>query len=277
MQPGSLFWWPSTRHFLAFTLALIAVCALGFMTIPGFPAFKDLVPLQASLPQFIIWSVLIAVANAYFLYEHANGDYLDQLRALRPIAGTFIVLSIAFPLAWVVFRLTFGGAAWPDLHALVGGFHALFKRIPLPPAALVEWTRAAHAVFVGEAGLTAVLLYSGLWKNAPKDTLDTIALRNRVRPSLRRLFCTRTPQAWTKDESDRLVAQLEALAESAQKLRIRQLTKADQNFAEELAAGAAYVAARTKVTPNENWTNIASTKDARLKQAAGVLIGKSIK
>lgn len=190
MSVRDYLWWPSTRrHVLGFTAAAVAVCFLGLAQIPGFPSIKDLAALNASAGRLLLVSAVIGVANFYFLREHASGDFLDQRSALRPIGVTFLLLSIAFPVAWALYQMEFANAAFPNFRALFDGARLSLKGAAMPADSLDEWTRCVRVLFIGEGALSAVLLYSGLWKDPPKDTVDLGVNVSIARPLARRVFC----------------------------------------------------------------------------------------
>jgi len=277
MALQDLFWWPSTRrHVLGFSAAAAVVCFLGIAQIPGFPSVKDLTSVQGSIGWLLLLSALIGAANFYFLHEHASGDYLDQCWALLPIGVTLVALSIAFSVAWVLYRLKLGNAAFPDLAALFDGAWPWLKRAAVPDSSVHEWTRAARALFVGESSFTAVLLFSGLWKEPARDTIDVIDLRDLARRPLRRLFCEVPPPQWGQEQAEQFLALLDSIRESAQKLRTRDLSKADHEFAAKLADSAELIRERLSVRPVSSWPQIRGNADVELKKAAGFLLGKTL-
>jgi hypothetical protein len=219
-------WWPSVKsHAVACGIAFVAVTLLGIAEIPRFPTFKEFTTVQASPPEFFVLSAVIAVANACFLFLHARGDYLTARSGFRPMALSFLLLSGVFPLAWGAFRILFKHAPLPDVFALASGAGQLINGAKLSDASALEWTRAARAVFVGEGGLTMVLLFSGLWKPPPQDTVDLSGMLDRARPLLRRVF--KHGEFLTEAEHERLKALLMTLGDGAEKLRTRGLSNAD--------------------------------------------------
>jgi hypothetical protein len=276
MSLRDYFWWPSTRrHVFGFAAAAAAVCFLGLAQIPGFPSVKDLAAINASARWLLLVSAVIGLANFYFLYEHASGDFLDQRRALRPIGATFVVLSIAFPVAWALYRLQFANAAFPDFRALFDGARLSLKGAAMSAASLHEWLRGARVLFVGEGALTAVLLYSGLWRDPPKDTLDLGAIWSSTRPLVRRVFCDGA--ALTEEEHERLQALLTAINEGATTLLTHDLRESDRDLANELRAAAAKVqnAVRGPHGALENLRKVkAENKDQELLDSVRLLLGK---
>jgi len=146
-------WWPAgTSHGIAFGIAFLVVMFLGLAEIPSFPSTKDLVAARLSPFASIAFSVAILLANAWFLFRHARGDYLVVRNAIRPMAMSLLVLTIAFPSAYAATRVVWRGGALPDFPALVRGES-------------FEWARVARSIFVGQGALALVLLYSGLWRS----------------------------------------------------------------------------------------------------------------
>lgn len=231
-------WWPTVKsHASAGGLAFIAVTALGIAEIPRFPSFKEFTAVQASPAEFFTLAAVISMANACFLFLHARGDYLTARSGLLPMFVTFLLLSATFPIAWSVFRITFKNAPFPEPAALASGVAALAKGTSLSNSSTHEWTRASRALFVGEAGLTMVLLFSGLWKPPPQNTLYISNAWDRARPLVRRVF--RPGGALlTEPEHTRLKAHLAGLVEGAEALDTTLVLQADLEVAASLATHA---------------------------------------
>jgi hypothetical protein len=128
-----------------------------------------------------------------------------------------------------------------------------------------------RAVFVGEGGLAMVLLFSGLWKAPPQETLDLSGAWSRTRPLLRRVFCD--GPLLDVSEHERLKALLTLIAEAATKLDTRALREVDLAFAGRLAG-----AARTVLVPVRGahgaLRNLRATKDQQLLAAVRLLLGE---
>jgi hypothetical protein len=230
-------WWPAVpTHAIAGGIALVAVVTLGLLEIPRFTFFKDYTSLQASPGEFLTLAAVFSVANACFLYLHARGDYLRTRNALRPILTSFAILSVLLPIIWAVSRYVLKNAPAPDLAVLIEGAANWFHGAKMSGASLLEWTRAFRVIFVGEAGLTAVLLFSGLWKAPPQDTLDFVGTMSRARRLIQRVF--RGTGDIADHEIDRLEVLLKGLVDSAEKLSARELLNDDLDFTNKISKAA---------------------------------------
>jgi len=258
-------------HAGACAIIFIIVTVLGIQEVPRYPSFKDFAVVQASVGEFVWMSILIAIANAAFLFLHARGDYLTTASSLRPIGLTFVVLATAFPLAWGSYRIVGKGAPRPDLHALASGAVLWIRGHALPVSATLEWTRVVRAIFVGEGGLAMVLLFSGLWKAPPQDTLEISGAWSRTRPLLRRVF--RAGPFLDLPEHERLKAMLTLLAEGATKLDTRALRDGDLAFARDLASAARTVLVPVR-GPHGALPNLRATKEQQLLVAIRFLLGE---
>ena len=273
MSARDWLWWPTVpSHAIACGLALVIVSFLGIAEIPHYPSFKDFTTVQASVGEFFGLSVLIAAANACFLFLHARGDYLTAGSGRRPIGLTFALLTGAFPLAWGGYRILGKGAAFPDFHALAAGVALWSRGAALTAAPMLEWTRATRAIFVGEGGLAMVLLFSGLWKPPPQDTLDLAGIWGRAQPLVRRVF-RKDGNLLSVEEHNRLQGQLTLLVEGARKLDTRALRQTDLERAQRLA-GAANTVLDAVRGPHGALLNLRTTDDGNLLAAANLLLGE---
>jgi hypothetical protein len=265
-------WWPTVpTHAVACGIAFLVVTFLGIAQIPQFPNFKVFTAVQASASGFFGMSALIAAFNACVLFLHARGDYLTAASGLRPIGLTFILLAVAFPLAWGGYRVLGNGAAPPDIHALASGVALWAHGAARPPAVTLECTRVLRGVFVGEGGFAMVLLFSVLWRAPPQDTLELTAAWSRTQPLVRRVFFDEP--LLSVDEHERLEALLKVLAEGATKLDTRVMRQRDLDYAKELAAAAATVQDAVH-GPHGSLENLRRTKDAKLLAAVRLLLGE---
>jgi hypothetical protein len=265
-------WWPTApTHAAACGLAFVIVTFLGIVEAPRYPSFKDFTAVQASAAVFFGMSFLIAASNACFLFLHARGDYLTAASGMRPIGFTFAFLTVAFPLAWGTYRIFGKGAPIPDVQALASGAALWLRGGALPSAASLEWTRVTRAIFVGEGGLAMVLLFSGLWKAPPQDTLDLAGAWSRTRPLLRRVF--RDGPFLDTDEHKRLQALLTLLDESGTKLDTRALLQDDLAYAKRLAAAARTVLAAVR-GPHGALENLRQTTNQPLLGDVRLLLGE---
>ena len=190
---------------------------------------------------------------------------------MRPIGFTFAFLTVAFPLAWGTYRIFGKGAPIPDVQALASGAALWLRGGALPSAASLEWTRVTRAIFVGEGGLAMVLLFSGLWKAPPQDTLDLAGAWSRTRPLLRRVF--RDGPFLDTDEHKRLQALLTLLDESGTKLDTRALLQDDLAYAKRLAAAARTVLAAVR-GPHGALENLRQTTNQPLLGDVRLLLGE---
>jgi hypothetical protein len=265
-------WWPTVpTHAIAGGIALIAVATLGLLEVPRFTFFKDYTSLQASAGEFLTMALVFSVANMCFLYMHARGDYLRTRNALRPILTSFAVLSILFPVAWAVSRHVLKDAPSPDLHALTAGIANWLRGMPPSAAAALEWSRALRVLFVGEAALTAVLLFSGLWKAPPQDTLDFVSTMGRTRPLIKTTF--RSALDVPNHDIDRLKLLLKGLVDSGAKLSIRELQTNDLDFAREVSKAAALLYGRLENRPGGTLDGLRNSDDPDMLSAVNTLSG----
>jgi hypothetical protein len=264
-------WWPSvSAHALACIIAFVAVAFLGIAEIPRFPAFKEFTTVQASPSEFLLFSAVIAVANMCFLFLHARGDYLTTSSGLRPISGTFLLLSAALPLAWGGYRILFRSAPSPDLTLLASGLARFVTGTQLSDAAVLEWTRLFRALFIGESGLAMMLLFSGLWKAPPQETLDISGVWDRSNALVRRVFkCGPSLEA---QEQERLKTLLTLLSDSAKKLDTRAFLKADLTHAGELAKNAEVIMRAIDI-PFGALENLRTNASAEQRGAVSFLLG----
>jgi hypothetical protein len=268
-------WWPSvTSHAWACIIAFVAVAFLGIAEIPRFPAFKEFTTVQASPSEFFLFSAAIAVANMCLLFLHARGDYLTTWSGLRPISGTFLLLSVALPLAWGGYRILFKSAPYPDLALLASGLTRSVTGTKLSAAATLEWTRLCRALFVGESGLTMMLLFSGLWKAPPQETLDISGVWDRSNALVRRVFKCGPPLG--AEEQERLKALLTLLSDSAKKLNTRAFLSADLTRAVGLAKNAEIIL-RAIDRPFGALGNLRTNASAQQRAAVSFLLGDHCK
>ena len=272
MSARDWLWWPTTpTHSVACGVALVVVSILGILEIPQFPNFKLFTAVQASAAGFFGLWVLIAVFNACIFFVHARGDYLTGASSLRPVGLTFALLALVFPLAWGTYRLIGAGAPPLDIHALAVGVTQHARGIALSPAAGLQWTRVMRGIFVGEAGLAMVLLFSVLWKAPPQDTLELSAAWSRVQPLVWRVF--RDGQPLDVGEHERLKAALKIIADGAEKLDTRALRPRDLNLAARLSAAAGRVLVAVH-RPHGALINLRTTDDAELLAAVQLILGE---
>jgi hypothetical protein len=185
----SLFWWPTIKsQAWAAGAIIVAMVLLALLDVPRFPLFKDYIGMQASPLNYFIYGLLISGANYVFLFQNARGDYLAWRTARRPIIGTYLALSVLFPAAFAAGRYFFKDAPAPDLALLLSGAWDALRGKKLSDPEVLQWTRALRVFFVGEAGLTSVLLFSGLFKPPPADTLEFEATLERARPLVTKFF-----------------------------------------------------------------------------------------
>jgi hypothetical protein len=251
MRLRAWLWWPSVRtHAAAGAAALVAVTVLGLSGVPRFPAFKEFDQIQGTSRSFAVWALIILVANACLFFLNARGDYLDIRSGLRPIALSFGILAVAFPAAW-----------------------GLSDGATLARPSAIDWTYTAKCVFVGEGGLAMVLLFSGLWKPSPQDTLDVVECRRSVGTLLRPLFRGEPGQKFTKEEAERLNALLESLQDRSAKLATRSLLPNDLKLANKLSKSAAQIRERLKI-PIAGFPNLRSYEDPELHESVAFLLGE---
>lgn len=265
-------WWPTVpTHAIAGGIALVAVVALGLLEIPRFTFFKDYASLQASPGEFLTLAAVFSIANACFLYLHARGDYLRTQNALRPILTSFAILSVLLPVIWAVSRYGLKHAPAPDLAALKEGAANWFNGVKLSGASSLEWTRVFRVIFVGEAGLTAILLFSGLWKAPPQDTLDFVGTMSRTRRLVQRVFCDTGDIA--DQEVDRLEVLLKGLVDSAQKLSARELLEDDLDFANKISKAAGLLLVILSKWPKGTLDGLRNSDNEEMWSAITVLSG----
>jgi hypothetical protein len=265
-------WWPTVpTHAIAGGIALIAVAILGLLEMPRFTFFKDYAAIQAAPGEFLGLALIFTVANACFFYMHARGDFLRMRNSLRPILISFALLFLLFPTALALYRYHFKGAPAPDFAALISGGEDWINGRNLSATSVREWTRAFRVLLVGEAGLTAVLLFSGLWKAPPQDTLDFVGTKSRARPLIRAIFCGNADL--TKDQIDRLKLLLQSLVDGANKLSLRELLPEDLEFAHSVSGAAQLLLARL----NRPWTTVRALRqnksDHPMWSAVTVILG----
>jgi hypothetical protein len=266
------FWWPTVpTHAIAGGIALIAVATLGLLEVPRFTFFKDYTSLQASPGEFLALGLIFSIANACFLYLHARGDYLRTRNAVRPILTSFAVLSILFPIAWAVSRYALKGAAAPDFQAFTEGGANWLHGTKMSSASLLEWTRALRVFFVGEAALTAVLLFSGLWKAPPQDTLDFVGTLGRAGRLIQKTF--RGTADVTNDEIDRLKLLLKGLVDGAAKLSVRELQENDLEFATSVSSAAGLLLGKLDNRPGGTLDGLRNSDDQEMLNAVTILSG----
>jgi hypothetical protein len=253
MQLRTWLWWPSVKtHTVAGGTALVTVTVLGMSGMPRFPAFKEFDQIQGTGRSFALWATVILAANACLFLINARGDYLDIRSGRRPISLSFLVLAVAFPCAW--------------------GLSILFENgLTFARHSTIDWAYIAKCIFVGEGGLTMVLLFSGLWKPSPQDTLDVIECRRSVCAPLRRLFRGDPPQQPTKEEGERLRVLLASLKDRSAKLATRSLLPADLELAYRLSKSAATVLDSLMI-PVAAFLNLRSYDDPALHEAVAFLL-----
>lgn len=267
------FWWPTVRtHAIAGGIALVAVAILGLFEVPRFTFFKDYTTLQLSASGFLSLAFVVSAMNACFFYLHARGDYLRMRNALRPILMSFAALSLLFTAGWAITHCAFKGAPVPDFHTLVdGGLDWLHAR-QVSAATVHEWTRVFRVLFIGEAGLTAVLLFSGLWKAPPQDTLDFAGTMSRAQPLIRRIFRGQTDVS--DIEFERLEVLLKGLVDSAAKLLVRELRDDDLDFARKVSKAAGLLDGVLKARPKGTLGGLRDSDNVDLLSAVKVLLGE---
>lgn len=208
--------------------SLLVVPLLGLFAIPKFPAFKEFEAVQGPASQFAFWSLALILLNFLVFFTHARGDYLTLKSSLRPIGGSFVVLSVAMAAAWASYRIFAKGAPALDLRALIGGSPS-------------EWTRVVRTVFVAQGGLMMALFFSGIWKPSPPETLELTQGWRDLKPWINRLYRGPVTEKWVSADADQLRARLVQIAERASKLAPRNLPTEDSLLARDLAKHAAAI------------------------------------
>jgi hypothetical protein len=196
-------------------MVLLGFLALGLSGVPHFPAFKDFEEIEGSTSAFTVWSACIVVANAGIFFINVRGDYLSARSGFVPITCTFLALTTLFPVLVGAAHLASGDAT-----------------LSLPPN--VNWTYTAKIIFVGEGGLSVVLVISSLWKPSAPEAQEVMAMLYLARPNLRRQFGGGSP-GLSQVEVGRLRELLDLLAEKSDKLIGRSLLPREREYIEHLA------------------------------------------
>jgi hypothetical protein len=253
-------WFPVVReHAWLLGVSLLVIPLLGLFAIPKFPAFKEFEAVQGPASQFALWSLALILLNFVVFFTHARGDYLLVKSSLRPIAGSFVVLSIAMTAAWAGYRIFARDAPPPDLGALMGG-------------SPFEWTRLVRSVFVAQSGLMMVLLFSGIWKPSAPETLELAQSWRDLKPWIDRLYRGPVSEKWTSDDANRLHARLVQIAERAGKLAPRNLPDEDILLALTLAKHAAAIDGKL-ANPLSDYPSLRNHAD--LKESFLFLLGEN--
>jgi hypothetical protein len=267
-----LFWRPSVwEQALASGVIMLAMVMLAILDVPRFPLFKDYTGIQASPKQFFSYAILICIANYGLFYLNARGDYRKLSRALLAVTGTFVALSLGFPAVFALGRWIFKEAPAPDIAALVAGACDWLNGRKLSDASVLQWTRAARVLFIGQAGLTSVLLISGLWKPTPYDTLEFDGALERARPLTKKIF--RTLDKLGPDEIGELKAYLKAMQEGAPKIAGRRLLPSDRADIDKLSKAAKDLYERLDKRPGGASEGFRTTKDQQVIDAVNTLVG----
>jgi hypothetical protein len=268
----SLFWWPTIKsHAWAAGAIIVAMVLLALLDVPRFPLFRDYVGMQASPLNYFIYALLISGANYVFLFQNARGDYLAWRTARRPIIGTHLALSVLFPAAFAAGRYFFKDAPAPDLALLVSGAWDALRGKKLSDPQVLQWTRVLRVFFVGEAGLTSVLLFSGLFKPPPADTLEFKATLDNARPLVTKFFNGKANIS--SEEVGELKAYLKALTDGAPKILGRRLEGQDRSSVDKISKAAAELQARFAARPSGVFEGLRTTSDDKVRNAVKTLEG----
>jgi hypothetical protein len=268
----SWFWWPTTwPQAGAGGIVVVLMIMLALFDI-RFPLFKDYIAIQASPQEFFWYGAAISVANYVFLYFNSRGDYVRTATALPPITVTYIFFFILFPAVFAVGRYFLKGSPAPDFGALRTGALAFLGHQKLSDAELLQWTRAMRVFFVGEAGLSSLLLFSGLLKAPPADTLEFAGALGRARPLVHKVF--RQPkEKVTSDEVKELMAYLKALTDGAGKIVGRELPKADRKFINDVLKAAKELHGKLESRPAGVIDGLRTSNDERIVKAVDTFEG----
>src|SRR5690606_18131545 len=145
---------------------------------------------------------------------------------LLPILVSFVLLSLAFGIGWVV-----------------------AQRISGATLSLTSAEGLLRSALVGQAGLASALLVSAIWKPPPQDTLEIDnAIRN-ARPLLVRLSRRPSEVSLSSAEKQALIGMLAAITEKNAKIAYRLTTPGDRRYSRELQEHASHLLDTLRRTP----------------------------
>jgi hypothetical protein len=159
------FYWPTSAGSpVPWLIALLAYGSLAFFSVRNFTVFA-----AAEMIDVPFWTLaaLSSILNGALLWLQMRSMYLTWRMGFRPWLATWATFSLAFPFLWAVGSYLRGsGAPW------------------VTAAGTVDMAQVTRGLFVGEAGFTALLLLSAIWK---PDDIGANGIR-RQRTFLKRLF-----------------------------------------------------------------------------------------